>query len=77
MEQENLITLDGVECCVLVDDYMDDQRYLYAAEREDGDITGNFYLYKVVGENQYEKIDKVEDLKAILPVIVSMMKDKI
>ncbi len=75
MEQEKMITLDGKECYNLVDDIVKDNRYLYVAEIENEDTTGNFYLYKVIGEKQYEKVVDGPQLKAILPTIVSIMND--
>jgi len=75
MEPDKLIELDGKECYVLVDDVVKSDRYLYVAELEDGDTNGNFYLYKVVGENNYEKIVEPRKLKDILPTIISIMSN--
>ncbi len=74
MKQNEFLTLDGMECCVLVDTTVKNVRYLYVAELKDEDITGNFYLYKVVEENKYEKVTNSEQLKSILPVVIAEIK---
>lgn len=75
MEEGKKIILDGKECYVLVDDIVKGDRYLYVAEIENEDTTGNFYLYKVTGEKQYQKVVDGLQLKAILPTIVSIMSN--
>ncbi len=77
MDQKDIIKLDGMNCYILVDELINDSRYLYVSELEDDDITENFYLYKEQGPGNYIKITDSEELKDVLPKIMVLCQMKI
>ena len=72
LEIGKMIQLDGIECCVLSKQTIENIQYIYVAEMSDDDITGNFYVYKIENDN-IEKVINSDELKDILPIFIKSM----
>ena len=72
--QGTMVNIEGMDCCVLDSQIINEVNYIYVAEIVDEDITNNFYVYKVVSEEKFEKITNSDELKKILPIFVESME---
>ncbi len=71
LEIGKMIQLDGIECCVLSIQNIENMQYIYVAEMTDDDITDNFYVYRIT--DKFEKVVDSDELKKVLPVFIQKM----
>lgn len=71
-EKGQFLELEGMEVCILDIQKNKEIDYLYVAEISDDDITGNFYVYKIV-DNKIEKVVNSDELKEVLPIFIASM----
>lgn len=76
-KQGMMINIDGMDCCVLDSQEISNETYIYVAEIVDEDITNNFYVYKIVSEEKFEKITNSDDLKNLLPLFVESIEENL
>ena len=72
-----MINIEGIECCILDVQNINETTYIYVAEILDEDITENFYVYKVISENKFEKVIDSDSLKSILPVFIESIQESL
>ncbi len=75
INREDIIKIEGRDYCVLLNEEISGVRYLYVAEMEKEDITGDFYLYRENG-GQLEKVVNSDELKQILPSIITLLSEE-
>lgn len=75
LEIGKMIQLDGVECCILSIETIEGLQYIYVAEMFDGDITDNFYVYRIT--DKIKKVVNSDELKNILPVFIQKMSEEL
>jgi hypothetical protein len=73
LEIGKMIQLDGIECCVLSKQTIENIQYIYVAEMSDDDITDNFYVYRIT--DKFERVVNSDELKNILPVFIQSMSE--
>ena len=76
LDTNDIIELDGITCCILLDEIINGTRYLYVSELEDEDITENFYLYKEV-QGEYTRLTDSEELKKVLPSVIQLLNKQL
>ena len=77
LENGSIIELDGMNCCVLDIQNIDNVTHIYVVEMEDDDITENFYVYRMNNNNFFEKVVNSDDLKKILPIFIQSMSNEL
>ena len=77
LENGSIIELDGMNCCVLDIQNIDNITHIYVVEMEDDDITENFYVYRMNNNNFLEKVVNSDDLKKILPIFIQSMSNEL
>ena len=77
LENGSIIELDGMNCCVLDIQNIDNITHIYVVEMEDDDITENFYVYRMNNNNFFEKVVNSDDLKKILPIFIQSMSNEL
>lgn len=77
LENGSIIELDGMNCCVLDIQNIDNITHIYVVEMEDDDISENFYVYRMNNNNFFEKVVNSDDLKKILPIFIQSMSNEL
>ena len=77
LENGSIIELDGMNCCVLDIQNIDNVTHIYVVEMEDDDITENFYVYRMNSNNFFEKVVNSDELKVILPIFIQSMSKEL
>ena len=77
LENGSIIELDGMNCCVLDIQNIDNITHIYVVEMEDDDITENFYVYRMNSNNFFEKVVNSDELKVILPIFIQSMSKEL
>lgn len=77
LENGSIIELDGMNCCILDIQNIDNITHIYVVEMEDDDISENFYVYRINNNNFFEKVVNSDDLKKILPIFIQSMSNEL
>ena len=69
-----IVKVDDIFCKVIKSFSVDEEEYVYLANWEDDDITGDFYIYKRDKSlGKFVKVTDSDELKRALLVVISQL----